>query len=133
MTHPFNIRTIQSWLTTLSVSIPEFEHQAADVVMAANIRCFEMLPLLEHPNGIPARRDLLIYAFMEQLVWLHDPDVPMNEPYTDADAEKAKQKLLRYARVHWSEIERIDQEIGFASDDFEKLVALVMADRPNSA
>lgn len=128
MADPFHIHEIQSWLTTPAVSMPEFEHQDGEWVIATNVRCFDLLPLLEQPNCIPSRRDSLIFALMLQLEWLFDPSERMDELYADEETAKAKQKLLRFARDHWPEIQRIEREIGFGAD-LEKLVALVTINR----
>jgi len=113
MSDAANIRELEFWLKTPTKSISWIDHQDGEWVIASHFRIRDMLPLLDSPECVPSRRDSLIFALVLQLQSLL-ADSP--EPYTPAEAETAKESLLNWARENWSEVLRIDQEMGLGVD-----------------
>ena len=107
------VHPLQKWLTDERVADSGLDHQDGAWCIASSWTHDELLPLLQLPDAVPARRDSILFALNIQLQCLLDPGENDNE--SDGSAE-ALDVLTQFTRDNWDDILRIDREMGLGGD-----------------
>lgn len=114
MAGSFQLDELSKWLTDADHALPLVDHQDGEWVIASAFTFDQLLPLIQAPNLVSRRRDAILYALVLQLEGLLDPD-DSGEPYDDSSAALALSALSKFVRDNWSEVMRIERDMGFGA------------------